>query len=76
MKKLLSLILGISASLGWLLSGALPVLAANTISSSVYLGNNNDGTIDTIRWTMDENISACTYDAADWTVNTAGDMNV
>ncbi len=76
MKKILALILGISTSMSWFLGGALPVLAADTIVSSVYLDTNNNGTIDTIRWTLDENVTACAYEAGDWTVNTAGDMTV
>lgn len=50
--------------------------AANTVSSAVYLDTNGNGTVDTVRWTMDENVTACTYEAGDWTVNTASEMNL
>lgn len=50
--------------------------AADTISSSVYLDTNYNGTVDTIRLTMDETVTACTYDAADWAVTVAGTINV
>ncbi|MFZ2682302.1 MAG: Ig-like domain-containing protein [Patescibacteria group bacterium] len=50
--------------------------AADTINSAVYQDANGDGTVDRIRWTMDENVTACTYEAGDWTVNTASQMTV
>jgi hypothetical protein len=50
--------------------------AANTVSAAVYQDTNGDGTVDRIRWTMDENVTACAYEAGDWTVNTAGTINV
>ena len=62
--------------MSWFIGGALPALAADTINTSVYLDTDNNGAIDTIRWTFDENVTACVYEASDWTVNTAGDMNV
>lgn len=58
--------------------GALTQIAsaADTISTSQYLDTNGDGTVDTIRWTMDENVTACAYEAGDWSINTAGTINV
>ena len=53
-----------------------PVLAADTINGSVYEDSDGDGTVDRIHWTMDENVTACNYEAADWTVDTVGDINV
>lgn len=50
--------------------------AADTVSSAVYEDTNSDGTIDRIRITMDENATSCTYEAGDWTVNTAGTVNI
>ncbi|MGE3278680.1 MAG: beta strand repeat-containing protein [Candidatus Altimarinota bacterium] len=50
--------------------------ALNTITDSRYLDMNQDGTIETIQWTLDENVTACTYEAGDWSVVTAGDMNI
>lgn len=50
--------------------------AANTISSAVYQDADANGTVDRIRWTMDENVTACAFEAGDWTVNTAGSINV
>lgn len=50
-------------------------LAVNTINTAQYLDNDNNGTVDRIRWTMDENVTVCTYEAGDWTVNTAGTIN-
>lgn len=50
--------------------------AADTISSALYLDTDDDGQVDTIRWTMDENVTACAYEAGDWTVDTASEMNI
>jgi len=50
--------------------------AADTINTSTYLDLDGNGTVDRIRWVMDENVTACTYDVADWTVNTNGSINV
>lgn len=52
-----------------------PAKAADTILSSVYI-DDGDGTVERIRWTMDETVTACAYEAGDWTVNTAGSINV
>ncbi len=49
--------------------------AANTVSTAVYQDTDANGTINRIRWTMDENVTACTFDSLDWTVNTASEMN-
>ena len=51
-------------------------LAADTIVSSVYQDSNNDGRVDRVRITMDENVTACTYEASDWSVGVAGDMTM
>lgn len=66
------------AVLAALMIGLVPAStqAANTISTKQYLDTNNNGTVETIRWTMDENVTACAYEAGDWTVNTAGSINV
>lgn len=48
--------------------------AADTLSSSTYIDADGDGTIDNIKLTFDENIDQCTYEAGDWTVNTAGSI--
>ncbi len=51
--------------------------AANTILVSPYRDTGTaNGTIDNIRYGMDENVTSCTYDAADWTINTAGTVNI
>ncbi len=52
------------------------VHAANTISSQQYLDMDTNGTVDHIELTFDTNLTACTYDAADWTINTAGTINI
>ncbi len=52
------------------------VHAANTIVTKAYLDANTNGTVEKIRWVMDENVTACAYEAGDWTVNTAGSINV
>ncbi len=53
-------------------------LAADDINLATYRDNNTNGTVETIRWDMggDENVTACTYEAGDWTVNTAGSIGV
>ncbi len=56
--------------------GVNPALAADTILTSVYADNDANGTVDRIVWTMDENVTACAYDASDWSVGTAGSINV
>ena len=50
--------------------------AADTLSSSAYIDANGNGTIDNIKLTFDENIDLCTFEAGDWTVNTAGSVTV
>ncbi len=52
------------------------VSAADTIGTSQYLDTNGNGTVDTIRWTMDENVTACAYEAGDWSIGAAGTINV
>jgi len=47
----------------------LSAQAADTITSASYLDTDNDGTVDTVRWVFDENVTGCTYDAGDWTVD-------
>lgn len=49
--------------------------AANTISDKYYQDTDGNGTVNRVRWQMDENVTACTYEAGDWTVNTASEMN-
>ena len=52
--------------------GATSAFAADTISTSEYFDTDNDGTIDTIVWTFDENVSSCAFDSADWIYNSYG----
>ena len=52
------------------------VLAANTISAATYLDTNTNGTVETIRWTMDENVTACAFESGDWSVTAAGTVGV
>ena len=51
-------------------------LAADTVVSSVYQDSDNNGTIDRVRITMDETITACAYEASDWSVGVAGNMTM
>ena len=51
------------------------VHAADTILASEYEDADFDGQVDYIRWRFDETVTACDYEAGDWTVNTAGDIN-
>ncbi len=50
--------------------------AANTVSSATYLDTNTNGTVETIRWTMDENVTACAFESGDWSVSAAGTIGV
>lgn len=50
--------------------------AADTITTAKYLDMTGDGTVDVIQWTMDENVTACAYEAGDWTVSNAGTVGV
>jgi hypothetical protein len=59
-----------------MLFSVTPAMAADTINTSEYLDTDNDIQVDTIRWTMDETVTSCTYDAADWSVDTATSMNI
>jgi hypothetical protein len=52
------------------------VFAMDTVSASTYRDDNTDGTVERIRWVMDENVTACAYEAGDWTVDAAGSLNV
>jgi len=65
----------ICAALGFFLF-TTNALAANTVSTSVYQDTDNNGTIDNVRWTMDENVTACPYEAGDWSVPVAGDIGL
>ncbi len=57
----------------WLVLASM-VRAADTISAAQYLDLDGNGAVDRIRWTMDENVTVCNYEAGDWTVNTAGSI--
>lgn len=57
-------------------SHAHQVLAADTISNSTFRDDDLNGTVERIRWVMDENVTACAYEAGDWSVAVAGDLNV
>ena len=50
--------------------------AANTISTKSFLDLDGNGTVERIRWVMDENVTACAYESGDWTVNTPGSIGV
>lgn len=52
------------------------VKAADSISSAVYLDNNSDGKVETIRLTLDEDVKTCAYEAVDWAVSVPGSINV
>ncbi len=73
LKLSLASIVAIAAS-AFLFAGQ--TFAADNISTATYLDANTNGTVEKIRWVMDENVTGCTYDAADWTVNTAGSIGV
>lgn len=55
---------------------ASPAHAADTIVSSVYQDSNNDGRVDRVRITMDETVTACVYEAGDWSMAVAGDITM
>lgn len=50
--------------------------AVDTISTSQYIDLDSDGTIDRIRWAIDETITLCDYEPGDWSIDTAGTINV
>lgn len=50
--------------------------AADTLVSQQYQDLNNDGYVDTIILEFDTNLTACTFDAADWSVVTPGTVNI
>ena len=52
------------------------VLAANTLVSQVYSDTNNDGIVDRVRITFDENVIGCNYDASDWSVTNVGSNGI
>ncbi|MFZ2682054.1 MAG: Ig-like domain-containing protein [Patescibacteria group bacterium] len=51
-------------------------LAANTISSAYFVDADFDGTVDHAEFIFDENIDQCTYEAGDWSINTAGTIGI
>ncbi len=63
-------------SVAGLLAIPSQVHAANTITSSQYLDLDLNGTVDRIRWIMDEDVTACVYEAGDWAVDVASSMNI
>jgi hypothetical protein len=50
--------------------------AADIVSSSTFIDSDGDGQVDHAKITFDENIDQCTYEAADWSIDTAGTINV
>ena len=50
--------------------------AVDTITSSTYIDNDGNGTVDRVRWTFDENVTSCTYEAGDWTLDIAGSIGI
>jgi hypothetical protein len=48
--------------------------AADTVTGSTYQDLNEDGTIDTIRITLDEVVTACPYDGGDWVFSNPGSL--
>ncbi|MBI1908537.1 hypothetical protein HYS28_03975 [Candidatus Uhrbacteria bacterium] len=56
---------------------AQSAFAANTISTSKYEESGTaDGTLDRIRFAMDENVTACTYESGDWSIDAAGTVGL
>jgi hypothetical protein len=49
--------------------------AADTIESATYLDTNGDGSVDTIRLTMDEPTASCAFEAGDWS-STSGNIDI
>jgi hypothetical protein len=72
--RLMILFIVLIAAFG--LFSAQSVSAADTITTNTYLDSDGDGTVDRIRWVMDENVTACVYEAGDWTLDTASEMNI
>ena len=52
------------------------VSAADTVVATSYRDFDNDGLVDHIRIQFDENVDQCTFEAGDWSVETAGTINV
>lgn len=52
------------------------VLAADTVLSSTYQDSDGNGTVNRVRWLMDETVTACAYEAGDWTVNEASELGL
>ena len=71
---MIAVLLTLSAVFGLFVTSALAV--ADTLASTVYIDADKNGTVDHLKWTFDELITQCTYEAGDWTVNTAGSINV
>jgi len=46
------------------------------IDTSKFEDQDYNGTVDHVRWTMNGLVTTCTYEPGDWTVNTAGTINI
>ncbi len=60
----------------WFVLPAGNAHAANAISAKVWIDADADGTVDHIKLTWDANITQCTYEAGDWTVNNASPLTI
>lgn len=55
--------------------GLASAVQAATVTKAEYFDDNNNGSIDTIRITLSENISTCAFSADDWKFVVVGDFN-
>jgi len=69
-------IIAVTMAVGMAMLIANSAYAADTINTSEYFDTNNDGQVDSARLTFDENVTACTYEAGDWSVLNASNFNV
>jgi len=60
----------------WQITPVKITKAADTIIDAKFLDVDINGTVDRIRWNMDESVTGCVYDAGDWTVNEIGGLSV
>ena len=54
----------------------MSAFAADIITSAQYVDDDHDGQIQEIEVEFDEVLTQCDYEAGDWSINTAGNINV
>ena len=69
-------ILGLVMASISLLPRPVKAAVADTISSSTYIDADGNGQVDHVKLAFGQNVTQCDYEAVDWSIGTAGDINI